>query len=280
MLRKSIFFDFLNRRNESDFSDFISDSIEDEHYINWNEFLLPHDYGDAAFEYAAIRNDCALFDASPIRKIRIHGSGSGKFFDRLLTRPVDHLASMRAIYAVFCNVHGTFKDDAILYKFADDDYLLMPSDIDHDAYFESLRERLGISDVSIVECTDSLVGISLQGPLSATVLHRWGFDGIEDLAPFEIAEYPLADGLHGIGGLMTAPDGSVWSATCDFVDESGDVPGCELLRFDGESWSRFLGSEGYGDIDEIAFATDGNVWSISGPNDLFVVSPEAVTGAG
>lgn len=41
-------------------------------------------------------------------------------------------------------------------------------------------------------------------------------------------------------------------------------------------WCRSIGSKGYGDIDEIAFATDGNGWSISGPSDLFVVYPEAV----
>jgi glycine cleavage system aminomethyltransferase T len=42
---------------------------------------------------------------------------------------------MRATYTVFCNDNGSLKDDAILYKFGDDDYLLMPSDIDHSPYF-------------------------------------------------------------------------------------------------------------------------------------------------
>ena len=78
-------------------------SVADEHYINWNEFLLPSDYGDAAAEYAAIRNSCALFDVSPIRKIRVQGNGAGAFFDRLLTRPVSQLAGMRAAYTIFCN---------------------------------------------------------------------------------------------------------------------------------------------------------------------------------
>jgi hypothetical protein len=47
LLRKSTFFDFLNRHDETDFERFMAKSIEDEHYINWNQFALPHDYGDA-----------------------------------------------------------------------------------------------------------------------------------------------------------------------------------------------------------------------------------------
>ncbi len=81
MLKKSRFFDFLNRRDEADFDSFMASSTEDEHYINWNEFVLPHDYGNAEAEYAAIRNSCAMFDVSPLRKIQVRGAGAGRFLD-------------------------------------------------------------------------------------------------------------------------------------------------------------------------------------------------------
>ena len=194
MLKKSLFFDFLNRRDDTDFTRYIADSTEDDDYINWNEYVLPHDYGDAEAEYHAIRNSCALFDVSPIRKIRIRGAGSGVFFDRLLTRPVRDLPAMRATYTVFCNEDGSLKDDAILYKYADDDYLLMPSDLDHTPYFESLCHRFGLGDVAFTECTDSWAGVAMQGPKSATVLRSMGFDEIEQLKPFEVRDYALAGG--------------------------------------------------------------------------------------
>jgi len=191
LLRKSPFFDFLNRRDETDFMRFIAQSIEDEHYINWNEFLLPHDYGDAELEYQAIRNSCAIFDVSPIRKIRVRGKDAGTFFDHLLTRPVSGLAAMRATYTVFCNDDGTLKDDAILYKLDDDDYLLMPSDVDHSPYFESLSGQLDLHDVSFTECTDSWLGLAIQGPMSAAALLDMGFDGVEQIRPFEVRDYAI-----------------------------------------------------------------------------------------
>jgi len=195
MLRKSPFFDYLNRRDAIDFSRFNADSVEDEHYINWNEFLLPMDYGDAEAEYFAIRNSCAMFDVSPIRKISIRGSGSGALLDRVLTRPVSGLPSMRATYTVFCNDDGSLKDDAILYKFADDDYLLMPSDVDHSPYFESLRQRFGLGDVTFHECTDAWAGIAMQGPHSAAALQNMGFGDIADLKPFVVRNYTIAGGI-------------------------------------------------------------------------------------
>ena len=190
-LRKSPFFDFLNRRDESDFADFVAHSIEDEHYINWNEFLLPIDYGDAEDEYHAIRNSCAVFDVSPLRKIRVHGNDAGTFFDHLLTRPVSSLPAMRATYTVFCNDNGSLKDDAILYKFDDDDYLLMPSDVDHSPYFESLSRQLELQNVSFTECTDSWVGLAIQGPLSAAALNTMGVEGVELIRPFEVRDYAI-----------------------------------------------------------------------------------------
>jgi aminomethyltransferase len=191
MLRKSPFFDFFCRHDVADFAGFIDRSTQDEHYINCNEFALPHDYGDAESEYHAIRNSCALFDVSPIRKIRVQGADAGVFFDHLLTRPVSGLPAMRATYTVFCNDNGSLKDDAILYKFSAEDYLLMPSDIDHSPYFESLSGEMNLRDVSFTECTDSWLGLAIQGPESATTLHSMGFTGVEQIRPFEVRDYTI-----------------------------------------------------------------------------------------
>jgi aminomethyltransferase len=195
VLRKSPFFDFLNRRKNTDFEAFCSNAIEDTDYIEWNGFLLAHDYGDAAMEYRAIRQSCAIFDVSPLRKYRISGADSGAFLDRLLTRPVSSSSSMRSIYVLFCNDDGSLKDDAILYKYDDDDYLLMPSDIDHLAHFDSLIEKADLRQVSIIDCTHSMIGFALQGPTSTAAMLEMGFEGIEQLKPFVIRDYPLADGM-------------------------------------------------------------------------------------
>jgi hypothetical protein len=52
---KSAFFDFFNDIDATQFAEIVQASVEDPDYINWNEFLLPKDYGDAEKEYWGIR---------------------------------------------------------------------------------------------------------------------------------------------------------------------------------------------------------------------------------
>ena len=191
MIKKAAFYDFFNRRSGCDFDQFISESVEDEDYINWNDYVLPMHYGDAELEYNALRHGCAIFDGTPFRKVRIRGSGAGKFLDHLVTRPVSALASMRATYVVFCNEDGSLKDDSVLFKFDEDDYMIMPSDVDHIPYFEGLCERLNIDNVVFTDRTIEITGLAIQGPLSAAALLAMGFDGVEQLKPFEIRDYEI-----------------------------------------------------------------------------------------
>ena len=189
-MKKSAFFEFLNRNSGKTFDNLMHSCEEGKDFINWNDFLLPQSYGDAEREYHAIRNECAVFDVSPIRKIRISGTAANQLLDYVLSRPVSSSKEMTAIYVTYCNDDGTLKDDSILYKFSHDDYLLMPSDIDHSTHLESCRNILGISknDLQITECTELWQGIAIQGPKSALAVNTLLGKDFSDLAPFEVRE--------------------------------------------------------------------------------------------
>jgi hypothetical protein len=101
MVKKSVFFDLFSRHRGIDLDDFLRTHREGEDYIVWNGYVIPNDFGDAESEYHAIRNCCAMFDVTPIRKYRIHGSDAGVFLDHLLTRPVTTSPLMRVIYVAF-----------------------------------------------------------------------------------------------------------------------------------------------------------------------------------
>jgi aminomethyltransferase len=218
-MKQSPFFDFFNSHREVTFHDLQKTGIEDTDYIRWNEFLLPLDYGDSEAEYWAIRRECGLFDVSPIRKIAIKGKSAGYLLDHVLTRSVSNSPAMRGIYVAYCNEDGSMKDDSILYKYAEDDYLLMPSDIDHSEHLRSFFDQLDINndEVHIAECTDSLSGVAFQGPLSAFVLSSMGFETIEELAPFEVRDYEVSQSVFRVARMgFTADLGyEVWFDPAD-----------------------------------------------------------------
>ncbi len=183
-IRKSTFFDFLNRYTDYDYDTFLARSTEDIDYIDWHGYCLTMAYGDESSEYNAVRNSCALFDASPIKKYKFSGADAGAFLDAVMTRQVSNQEQMRVIYATLCNKNGMLLDDGLLYKFADDHYLLMISELDHDEHFAKVSG--GFGDLKIDEVTPSLSGLAIQGPKSCTVLTSMGFSSIEKLKPFEI----------------------------------------------------------------------------------------------
>jgi aminomethyltransferase len=191
-MKKSTFFDFLNRYKNNDFESFLARSKEDIDYINWNDYCLPMVYGDDASEYRAVRNACGLFDASPVKKYKITGDDAGAFLDAVMTRSMSRQKSMWVGYAILCNGDGMLLDDGLLYKFAEDDYLLMVSEVDHDRHFAGPSKLF--DDLQIEEVTSSFSGLALQGPESCAVLNCIGFARIEELKPFEIKTFGFGDG--------------------------------------------------------------------------------------
>ena len=57
-----------------------------------------------------------------------------------------------------------------------------------------IAERFGITDVAFEECSGSLAGLAIQGPMAARALLAMGFDDIEQMAPFEARHYAMSDG--------------------------------------------------------------------------------------
>lgn len=71
MIKKPAFYDFFNRRSSCNFDQFISESVEDEDYINWNDYVLPMHHGNAEFEYNALRHGCVQALTSPTSLFQI-----------------------------------------------------------------------------------------------------------------------------------------------------------------------------------------------------------------
>ncbi|WOH36764.1 aminomethyltransferase family protein [Thalassotalea fonticola] len=186
--KKSVLCDLVSRHSAFDFDHYIA-SHEPEEYDIWNGFCLPMEYTAPADEYQAIRQSCALFDASPMKKIRIKGAEAGAFLDRILTSPVSQLPWMHAAYGLICNEQGYLIDDGIVYKYNDTDYLLLISELDLHGHFAKYND---FTDLFIKEETENLAGLAIQGPKSCAVLQQFGFTDVEQLAPFELKYFQLA----------------------------------------------------------------------------------------
>ena len=152
----------------------------------WSGFKAPHTLSDEELEYFAIRSTAALFDISPMTKYRIEGPDAEAFCNRLTVRDVRKLGVGRVQYTAWCDDHGHVLDDGTLFRLGPQLFRLCSQE----RHLPWLLDSAEGYDVRIADETTEIAGLALQGPVSWVVLRDAGFEGVEKLKPFQLAEFP------------------------------------------------------------------------------------------
>ena len=88
-------------------------------------FDMPVQYSGILDEHRAVRTAAGLFDVSHMGEVRVTGPQAFAFVQQLITNDAAKLTDGRALYTVMCQPDGGIIDDLIVYRFAEDDYLLV-----------------------------------------------------------------------------------------------------------------------------------------------------------
>lgn len=92
-------------------------------------------------EHLATRSNAGLFDVSHMGRFIISGPDALPFLQHVLTNNAAALDLMQAQYTIIPNENGGAVDDAYLYRFCEDEYLLVvnASNLEKDwAHFQTL----------------------------------------------------------------------------------------------------------------------------------------------
>ena len=155
----------------------------------WRDHTVADAYFDVGMEYNAIRNSCAVFDLSPMTKHLITGPDALAYMNRLVTREVAKIKPGRVGYCLWCDDAGQVIDDGTIFHLRDNVFRLCSQERQLDWL---LASALGF-DVRIVEETNDVAGLAVQGPTSCAVLKTMGLASAETLTPFGIRTYRFAD---------------------------------------------------------------------------------------
>lgn len=122
-------------------------------------------------EHLATRRYGGIFDISHMGRFRITGKGALAFLQYTLTNDVLALGPGQAQYTILANETGGAVDDAFLYRFAEEDYLLVVNAANRLKDWEWLRKIAEkFRGVIMDDLTRQIGMISLQGPLSKKLL--------------------------------------------------------------------------------------------------------------
>ncbi len=122
-------------------------------------------------EHLLTRKRVGLFDISHMGRFIIRGSGALPFLQHVLTNNSAGLIPGKAQYTIISNERGGALDDAYLYRFFEDEYLLVVNAVNREKDLKHFQEILpSFPDVECQDQTDQLSMLSLQGPLSREIL--------------------------------------------------------------------------------------------------------------
>ena len=148
----------------------------------WGGFLSPLSIKCVEREYFAIRNAASVFDLSPMCKYRISGPDAEQVLNRLVTRNVRKIKPGRVGYALWCDEEGMLIADGTIFRIGASEFLLLSQERN----YSWLLDTAWGYDVSIVDETESLCGLALQGPTAFSVLKEAGLGQLSDMKPFDI----------------------------------------------------------------------------------------------
>ncbi len=124
-------------------------------------------------EHLATRKSAGLFDVSHMGRFIVRGAGALHFLQHLLSNNAAALDIGFAQYTKIPNDRGGALDDAYLYRFTPDEYLLVVNASNREADWRYLSQMLSLfPDVQMEEVSESMAMISLQGPRSQTILEE------------------------------------------------------------------------------------------------------------
>lgn len=208
-------------------------------------FDMPIQYRGIVEEHNAVRNACGVFDVSHMGEVNVKGAEAEKFVNHIFTNDVAGAPIGQCFYGMMLNQKGGVVDDLLVYKRADDEFLLVinASNIDKDvAWIESNVEGY---DVKVTNLSEELGELAIQGPEAEKCVEEILDLPVRDLTFYTFKELDR-DGKHIIVSRTgyTGEDGFEVYAPHDLIREywkklmaSGRVEPCGLgcrdtLRFE------------------------------------------------
>jgi aminomethyltransferase len=146
--------------------------------VEFGDYVMPVWYSSAKDEHLAVIQHAGLFDCSHMAVVGLHGERSFDLLQWCFTRNLNACVGKdnapitpgKCVYGAFLDGHGHAVDDSIVYKVTDDEYLAVVNAGMGGVIAAHLEANKGHRDVRLVDLTDKLGKIDIQGPASIRIM--------------------------------------------------------------------------------------------------------------
>jgi glycine cleavage system T protein (aminomethyltransferase) len=204
--------------------------------IEFGGWTMPLQYSGIVDEHRAVRERAGIFDLSHMGELIVEGSEAGAGLGYALVTNPDAVAVGRAQYSLICEADGGIVDDLIVYRLADDRFMVVPNAGNASAVSDALAERLAGRRAILDDQTLATALVAIQGPRAAGVLAS-----LTDVDLGALRFYAAASGrVAGVEAIVartgyTGEDGfelfveaaagaTIWDALLESGREAGVIP--------------------------------------------------------
>ncbi|MFD5763134.1 glycine cleavage system aminomethyltransferase GcvT, partial [Streptomyces sp. NPDC127044] len=202
-------------------------------FAGWD---MPLRYGSERDEHLAVRTRAGLFDLSHMGEITVTGPQAATLLNHALVGNIASVGVGRARYTMICREDGGILDDLIVYRLAENEYMVVANASNAQVVLDALAERAAGFDALVRDDRDAYALIAVQGPESPGILKSLtdaDLDGLKYYAglPGTVAGVPALIARTGYTGedgfeLFVAPSDAekLWQALTDAGAPVGLVP--------------------------------------------------------
>lgn len=216
--------------------------------VDFGGWALPIQYTGILEEHQRVRSAAGLFDVSHMGEITVKGPDAACFINNIITNDILSAKDCQVVYSPMCYPDGGVVDDLLVYKFNNEDYLLVINAANTDKDFEWLKNNLQ-GNVDIANVSDKYAQLALQGPKAEIILQKLTHAPLKDIKFFHFINNMDLAGIKALVSRTgyTGEDGfeiyvksedaeSLWEKLLETGKEEGILPvglgARDTLRFE------------------------------------------------
>lgn len=158
-------------------------------FAGWS---MPVRYGSELAEHHAVRRAAGLFDLSHMAEIEVEGPEAAQALDYALVGNLSSVTVGRARYTMLCAEDGGVLDDLVVYRLADQRYLVVANAANTEVVANTLTERAGKFDAKVINASAGYALIAVQGPFAAQILRTLTDADLDSLKYYAIMPATVA----------------------------------------------------------------------------------------
>lgn len=140
--------------------------------VDFAGWEMPIEYSGITNEHLTVRNECGIFDVSHMGEIFISGPDSESFVQKLVTGDITTINDKQIMYTMMCYEHGGIVDDLLVYKFNNEQYLLVVNASNTLKDYEWIVKHSNDYRVIIQDKSIKYGQVALQGPKAQAILQE------------------------------------------------------------------------------------------------------------